>query len=86
MMKLFRFSVYDLNKNEVVFRYFLERSNVLGVYYVLGFVTTNMRGQIHPYGDTCPKYWDLRKHMLSDVSSRLSRAGSHNCVIMTTFA
>ena len=70
LMKLFRFSVYDLSREEVVIRYFLERSNVIQLYHVLCYTLNGQRGQIHPYGAECPTYWDLRTHMINDLCSR----------------
>lgn len=80
LMKMFRFSVYDVAKNEVVLRYYLERSNVIQLYHVLCFTCENYRGQVHPYGSELPSYWEIRQHMLEDVYSRLLSAlsqGSH---------
>ena len=74
LMKIFRFSVYDLVRNEVVLRYYLERSNVTQLYHVLCFTCENCRGQVHPYGTEVPSYWDIRQRMLGDVYSRLRSA------------
>ena len=74
LMKLYRFSVYDVTKNEVVLRYYLERSNVIQLYHVLCFTCENFRGQVHPYGSEVPPYWEVRQHMLEDVYSRLLSA------------
>ena len=71
LMKLYRFSVYDLTKNEVVLRYYLERSNVVKLYHVLCYTVGKQRGQVHPYGSECPSYWEIRKHMLGDACTRL---------------
>ncbi len=71
LMKLYRFSVYDLSRNEVILRYYLERSNVTQVYHVLCFTCDNYRGQVYPYGSELPSYWDVRDHMLQDVKQRL---------------
>ena len=71
LMKLYRFSVYDLTKNEVVLRYYLERSNVVKLYHVLCYSLGKQRGQVYPYGSECPSYWEIRKHMLSDACTRL---------------
>ena len=64
-MKLNRFSVYDLEKNEVVCRYYHERSNVNQLYHVLCWSNDKGRGLIQPYGDECPDYWHLRSPMLA---------------------
>ena len=80
LMKLFRFSVYDVTKNEVVLRYYLERSNVTQLYHVLCFTCENYRGQVQPYGSEVPSYWEIRQHMMEDVYSRLLSAlsdGTH---------
>lgn len=74
LMKLYRFSVYDLSRNEVVLRYYLERSNVTQLYHVLCFTCESYRGQVHPYGTEQPSYWDIRHKMLEDVCSRLMSA------------
>ena len=74
LMKLYRFSVYDLQRNEVIVRYYLERSNLMQLYHVLCFTCGNSRGQIHPYGTEEPPYWDIRQRMLEDVNSRLLSA------------
>ena len=71
LMKLYRFSVYDLSRNEVVIRYYLERSNVTQLYHVLCFTCNNYRGQVYPFGSECPSYWEVRQHMIEDVRSRL---------------
>lgn len=71
LMKLYRFSVYDVSRNEVILRYYLERSNVIQVYHVLCYTLDSYRGQVHPYGSESPSYWELRQHMLEDVRSRV---------------
>ena len=71
LMKLFRFSVYDLLKNVVVLRYYLEQSNVEQLYHVLCYVHNSQRGQVHPYAEM-PSYWELRQHMLDDIYTRLA--------------
>ena len=91
LMKMFRFSVYDVSKNEVVLRYYLERSNVIQLYHVLCYMCDSNRGQVHPYGSEPPAYWEIRQHMLEDVYARLLSAlsrGSHPAPmahISTTF-
>lgn len=72
LMKLFRFSVYDLSKNVVVLRYYLEQSNIEQLYHVLCYVHDSQRGQVHPYTEL-PSYWELRQHMLDDIYARLAR-------------
>ena len=71
LMKLYRFSVYNVSSNEVVLRYYLERSNVIQLYHVLCFTCENYRGQVRPYGMEPPSYWEVRQNMLEDVYSRL---------------
>lgn len=76
LMKLYRFSVYNMATNEVVIRYFLERSNVIHLYHVLCYTVSNgQRGQIHPYGAESPSYWELRSRMISDLCSRFQNHG-----------
>ena len=71
LMKLFRFSVYDLSKNAVVLRYYLEQSHIEQLYHVLCFVHDSHRGQVHPYPEM-PTYWELRQHMMDDIYTRLA--------------
>ncbi|XP_064395045.1 uncharacterized protein LOC135342280 [Halichondria panicea] len=71
LMKLYRFSVYDLSRNEVLLRYYLERSNVTQLYHVLCFTCDNYRGQVYAYGSEVPSYWEVRNHMVQDVKQRL---------------
>lgn len=71
LMKLFRFSVYDLSKNVVVLRYYLEQSNIEQLYHVLCYVHDSHRGQVHPYPEM-PTYWELRQHMMDDIYTRLA--------------
>ena len=80
LMKLYRFSVYNVSRNEVVLRYYLERSNVIQMYHVLCFTCENYRGQVKPYGTDAPSYWEVRQNMLEDVYTRLLGApvpGTH---------
>ena len=71
LMKLYRFSVYNVATNGVVLRYYLERSNVIQLYHVLCFTCENYRGQVRPYGTEPPSYWEVRQNMLEDVYTRL---------------
>ena len=68
IVKLFRFSVYRANK--VVLRYYLEKSNILEVFYVLTRVdpASNSHAQIKPYGRAAPDYWDLKHNVLNDLA------------------
>lgn len=84
LMKLYRFSVYDLTRNEVVLRYYLERSNVTQLYHVLCFTCDNYRGQVYPYGSEVPSYWEVRHHMLEDLRTRLKSPAAPN-LISTNF-
>jgi len=71
LMKLYRFSVYNVARNEVVLRYYLERSNVSQLYHVLCFMDDNCHGQVKPYGTEPPSYWEVRQSMLEDLNLRL---------------
>ncbi len=71
LMKIYRFSVYEMSRNEVVIRYYLERSNVVQFYHVLCFSWGSERGQVHPFGFECPSYWDIRNQMIKDICVRL---------------
>ena len=70
-MKLYRFSVYDVEKNDVILRYFLERSNITQFYHVLCFMDSNCHGQVKPFGTEPPPYWEVRQSMLNDLNLRL---------------
>ena len=70
LMKLHRFSVYDVSTNEIILRYFLERSNIMQLYHVLCFALPDCRGQIQPYGLDCPSYWQMRGDVLKDMERR----------------
>ena len=76
-MKLYCFSLYDVSKNEVVWCYYLERSNVaLASYHVLCFTCENCCGQVHPYESECASNWEIQQHMTKDVCSQLLSAVS----------
>ena len=76
LMKLYRYSVYNLARNEVVLRYYLERSNLTQFYHVLCFMDNNCHGQVKPYGIEPPTYWTVRQDMLEDINLRLLNAVS----------
>ena len=71
LMKLYRFSVYNMTSNEVVLRYYLERSNITQLYHVLCFMDESCHGQVRPYGTEPPTYWEVRQSMVEDVHLRL---------------
>ena len=71
LMKLYRFSVYNVATNEVILRYYLERSNITQLYHVLCFMDDNCHGQVKPYGTEAPPYWEVRQSMLADLNLRL---------------
>ena len=71
LMKLYRFSVYDVVRNDVVLRYYLKRNSVDGE-YSLSFSYENIHGKVHPYGNKPPTYWDIRHRVLGDIESRLN--------------
>ena len=72
LVKIYRFSVYDLSRNEVILRYFLERSKEKQVYHhILSYSQGSERGQIKPYGSQCPDYWSIRSDMIADACRRI---------------
>ena len=71
LMKLFRFSIYEMSRNEVIMRYYLERSNVVQFYHVLCSSWGNQRGQVYGFGSECPSYWALHDKMIQDAGERL---------------
>lgn len=72
LVKIYRFSVYDVSRNEVILRYFLERSHVRQIFHALCYSQPedNKHGQVHPYGTECPSYWTVRSHVISDMCKR----------------
>ena len=67
LLKFYRFSVYD--KDKVVMRYYLERSEMIEPYFVLGRMTPeNSHKQVQPYGSKMPSYWTLRADTIADLS------------------
>ena len=69
LMKLYRFSVYDLSTEEIIMRYFLERSNLVQLYHALCFADpSGSRGQLVPYGVLCPTYCELKTQVVSHVT------------------
>lgn len=72
LVKLFVFVVYNLsNDEEVVVRYYLERSFLFDFYHVLCFFEGSGRGQLKPYGHRCPSYWVIRHDMLENAKTNL---------------
>jgi hypothetical protein len=68
LMKLYRFTVYDTTTNDIVMRYFLERSNLGQLHHVLCYAhPVGGRGQIKPYFQDCPSYWELREQVIDHV-------------------
>ena len=74
-VKLYRFSVYDLSRNEVIIRYFLERTKETSdIYnYVLSRSKGSERGQVQVYGSKYPSYWDIRKSIMKRIESDIKR-------------
>ena len=76
LMKLYRFSVYNVATNDIVLRYYLERSKTSQYYHVLCFMDDNCHGQVKPYGTEPPPYWEVRQSMLDNLNVRLMNAMS----------
>ena len=67
IMKLYQFSVYD-DSNKIVIHYILERSDIINLYHVLCFADgKGSRGQLVPYHEKCPSYWELKDQVLKKV-------------------
>lgn len=68
IMKLYRWSIYDVN-DCIVCRYYLERSEMIPgePYYVLGKCYANRHEQIQPYGSTVPEYNAMKIHVINDL-------------------
>ena len=71
LVKLFVFVVNDVKEDEVVIRYYLERSFLFDFYHVLCFFKGNSRGQLKPYGTVAPSYWTVRQDMLENAKAHL---------------
>lgn len=78
LVKLYVFIVSDTDNDQVVIRYYLERSFLFNFYHVLCFFSGNFRGQIKPYGTECPPYWEVREHMIQSVQDHLKSLVSDN--------
>lgn len=77
LVKLYVFVVTDLDTEEVIIRYYLERSYLFDFYHVLCYFKGNSRGQLKPYGTHCPTYWVIREHMYQNALYHLkSLSGS----------
>ena len=76
LVKLFVFVVTDIENEEVLIRYYLERSFLFDFYHVLCFFKGNSRGQLKPYGTHCPPYWTIRQHMLENALIHLENVVS----------
>lgn len=72
-VKLYRFSVYDLSKNEVIIRYFLERTKETIYNHVLSYSKGSDKGQVQVYGSMCPNYWEVRRSIMKRIESDIKR-------------
>lgn len=71
LVKLYVFVVNDAETDNVIIRYYLERSFLFEYYHVLCYFKGDNRGQLKPYGTKCPSYWTIREHMYQDSMFRL---------------
>jgi hypothetical protein len=78
LVKLFVFVVTDMENDEVIIRYYLERSFLFDFYHVLCYFKGNSRGQLKPYGTHCPSYWVIREHMYQNALVHLKSITSDN--------
>ena len=78
LVKLFVFVVTDLDKDDVIVRYYLERSFLFDFYHVLCYFQGSSRGQLKPYGNVCPSYWDIRNDMLQNTKLLLESVVSNS--------
>ena len=74
LVKLYVFVVTDLKKDSVLIRYYLERSFLYDFYHVLCYFKDNNRGQLKPYGTSCPSYWTIRQDMYQNTKHHLREA------------
>uniref|UniRef100_A0A1X7TYF0 Uncharacterized protein n=1 Tax=Amphimedon queenslandica TaxID=400682 RepID=A0A1X7TYF0_AMPQE len=68
-VKIYRFSVYDLSRNEVIIRYFLERTKDTIYNHVLSYSKGSDRGQVQVYGSMCPNYWEIRRSIMKRIEN-----------------
>lgn len=74
LVKLYVFVVTDLKTDDVIIRYYLERSYLYDFYHVLCYFKGNNRGQLKPYGTVCPPYWTIRQDMYQNTLHHLREA------------
>ena len=68
-LKLYRFTVYDIENSSCLLRYYLHRFKATVTHHVLLDKTRH----VHSYGRHTPCYWDVRKHLLEEIYSRLDK-------------
>lgn len=71
LVKLYVFVVNDVQTDNVIIRYYLERSFLFEFYHVLCYFKGDSRGQLKPYGTKCPSYWIIREHMYQNAMHHL---------------
>ncbi|MGI9275715.1 MAG: hypothetical protein ACR2PT_12835 [Endozoicomonas sp.] len=67
LVKLNRFSVYDLKADKITQRYYLEKNDDVQPNHVLCLAGS----QLQRYGEKCPDYWSMREAVLQDMHDRL---------------
>lgn len=73
IVKLYFFTVSDVDSTEVLFRYYLEHVSFLEDSFALGLVTPDGHTQVEIYGSMCPSYWTIRRDVINNVTLRLNR-------------
>ena len=57
-------------ENKIILRYYLESTHIFELYYVLCSMSADMliHKQIKQYGNSRPKYSDLKRMIIHDIS------------------
>ena len=70
LLKLFAFVVNEVDIPESIFTYYLEYSNIVGDYHVLGLWSEKGHAQLVAFGESPPKYSNVRTSVLNDLERR----------------
>ena len=71
VLKLSFFFISEAETAEVRLKYYLEHTSLVDEYFALGLFGANGHVQVKIYGNSCPSYWAIRRHVLSDAHRRL---------------
>lgn len=72
LVKLYYFHVKDLSTKSRIMSYYLECSNVIQPYFMLGLSVSGTHLSVESYDRSCPSYWVVREAVLRDMRSRIN--------------